>query len=227
MKILALETSSECASLALLLGDAVFECQLPGTGAGHSAAALPALRELLRQADVRIGDLDVVAFGAGPGAFTGLRLACSVAQGLAVAADLPVAPICSLRALASQFDAPRIYCAMDARMSEAYVAGFERQGDALIEVMAAGCLPPDQVPVPDVTGWCGVGTAFRAYPLISERLQANVQAHAPNAVPTALAVARLARDRSLWIDPALAAPRYVRDKVAQTTVERLASGGRA
>lgn len=227
MKILALETSSERASLALLLGDAVFERLLPGTGAGHSAAALPALRELLHEAGIAVADLDVVAFGAGPGAFTGVRLACSVAQGLALGADIPVAPICSLRALADQFAADRIYCAMDARMNEAYVAAFERRDGLLHEVLTAQCMPPDHVPFPDGTGWLGVGTAWRAYPAIAERLHAFVAPGDADAVPGALAVARLAQDRSLWMDPALAAPRYVRDKVAQTTAERLAQGGRA
>ncbi|MDQ8023204.1 MAG: tRNA (adenosine(37)-N6)-threonylcarbamoyltransferase complex dimerization subunit type 1 TsaB [Moraxellaceae bacterium] len=227
MRILALETSCEIASVAVLDGDRIHVRQLEGSGAGHSASVMPSLRALLADASLRVADCDVVAFGAGPGAFTGLRLACGVAQGLALGVEIPVAPVSSLLALATLFDAPRIYCAMDARMNEAYVAAYERVGGQLIERIAPVCVPPDQAPLPQGAGWLGIGTAFRAYPALTEVLGASVTVEDASAVPTAAAVARLATDRALWIDPALAAPHYVRDKVAQTVAERLAQGGRA
>lgn len=227
MRILALETSCEVGSIALLDGEQLHVRLLEGSGAGHSASVMPALRALLGDAGLRIADCDVVAFGAGPGAFTGLRLACGVAQGLALGADIPVAPVSSLLVLATAFDAPRIYCAMDARMNEAYIAAYERVGGGLIERILPVCVPPDQAPLPEGEGWLGVGTAFRAYPALQDRLGDSVTVGDAAAVPGAALVAELARKRALWIDPALAAPHYVRDKVAQTVAERLAQGGRA
>ncbi|MFA9438169.1 tRNA (adenosine(37)-N6)-threonylcarbamoyltransferase complex dimerization subunit type 1 TsaB [Uliginosibacterium sp. sgz301328] len=228
MKILALETSCERGSVALMLDGDLVERALSGSASGHSANILPLVREMLAEAGIGVSALDCVAFGSGPGAFTGLRLACGVAQGLALGVDRPVAPINSLLALAEPIDADLIYCAADARMNEAYVARFQRQNGALVQVAEAECVPPQSVPVPPEGGWRGVGTAFRAYPAIAERFAGHVAVLDPEAVPLAGAVARLAaRDPAAWIDPALAAPEYVRNHVALTVAERLAQGGKA
>lgn len=227
MKILAIETSCETGSVALRVGDTTAERTLPGSGAGHSASVLPVVRELLDHAGLALGELDVVAFGAGPGAFTGSRLACGIAQGLALGADLPVAPVSSLRALASAQLAQRIYCALDARMGEIYLAAYLRIGPMLREDIAPQCVPPGQAPLPAGSGWIGFGTGFGAYPALGELLGAHVKVADAAAVPRAAAIATLAVDRALWIDPALAAPVYVRDKVALTVAERMATGGRA
>lgn len=228
MKILALETSCEQASIALLRGDEVVERALLGRAALHSSHLLPAVRELLAQAQMSVADCDVIAFGAGPGAFTGVRLACSVAQGLALGADRPVAPVNSLLALAHGVAGERIYCAQDARMNEVYVASYVRCEGGLMPVQVPICVAPSEVPVPVESGWVGAGSGFVAYEAaLQARLGACLVSTHAQASPSAAMVARLACDTSLWCDPALAAPLYVRDRVALTIAERLTQGGKA
>ena len=229
MKILALETSTEIASLALLCEGEVRSLSLSSPPA-HSATLLPALRRLLAEAQIELRQLDAIACGIGPGAFTGVRLACSVTQGLALGADLPVAPVCSLLALAQGQAADKVYCAMDARMHEVYVAAYARSAGGWREAIAPACVAPDMLPQPASDGWFAAGTAFRAYPLESSAALAGKLCAEPlSTVPTAQAVAELAVQvgPAGWIDPALLAPLYVRDRVALTVAERLAAGGRA
>lgn len=225
MNILALETSTELASIALRWQGHTVLRQLTSPPA-HSATLLPAIRELLAECGASLTALDRIACGIGPGAFTGVRLACSVAQGLALGADLPVVPVNSLLALAEGAAADEVYCAMDARMSEAYVAAYQRVAGVWQEVIAPACVAPALLPLPPEGNWQGVGMAFAAYPAALERLAGVVQVLDATALPRADAVLRLAMDLPAC-DPALLAPLYVRDRVAQTVAERLASGGRA
>lgn len=225
MKVLALETSCETASLALLC-DGQLHTQSFVSPPAHSAVLLPALRALLAGQGVRLADLDVIAFGRGPGAFTGVRLACSVAQGLAVGAGLPLAQVDSLMALAEAAGADKVVCAMDARMGEAYVACYQREADGWRTEQAPVCVAPEAMPRPVGSGWVGVGTAFAAYPACQQTLGEAVRVQDAAAVPTASAVARLASTVA-WLDPAQVSPLYVRDRVAQTVAERLAAGGKA
>jgi tRNA threonylcarbamoyladenosine biosynthesis protein TsaB len=229
--ILSIETSCEHGSIALLRGEEALSRSLPVGGNTHSGALLPAIRQLLAEADISVSTLDVIAFGRGPGAFTGVRLACGVAQGLALGGDLPVAAISSLEALALPYmhRAPRFYCAMDARMSEVYVATFVHTHGALQALSETTCVPPDAAPLPEADEWSGIGTAFTAYaPQLAARLGTRVSVLDAAAVPQAMSVARLAAaNPALWLDAALAAPDYVRNRVALTTAERLAQGGKA
>jgi tRNA threonylcarbamoyladenosine biosynthesis protein TsaB len=229
--ILSIETSCEHGSIALLRGEEVLSRALPVGGNTHSGALLPAIRQLLAETGTAVGALDVIAFGCGPGAFTGVRLACGVAQGLALGGDLPVAAISSLEALALPYvdRAGKLYCAMDARMSEIYVAMFFSANGVLQTVATATCVPPDAAPLPEADKWSGIGTAFAAYaPQLAMRLAAQVSVLDAAGVPEAASVARLAAAKpALWLDAALAAPDYVRNRVALTTAERLAQGGKA
>lgn len=225
MNILALESSSEQASLALLRGDDCLERVLLAPPA-HSATLLPALHTLLAEAGMTLAGLDVIACGIGPGAFTGVRLACSVAQGLALAAGKPVAAVCSLLALAEAQDQDEAYCAMDARMGELYAASYRRTAEGWQTVIEPCCVPPELAPLPQAGTWAGCGNAFAAYPALGARLAAQVSAPPQASVPAARAVARLAA-RQPWLDAAEIAPFYVRDRVALTVAERLAAGGRA
>ena len=227
MNILALETSTESGSCALLIGDAVVERRCP-PGRPHSETLLPLIRELLAESGLVFKQLDAVAFGAGPGAFTGLRVACGVAQGLAVGAGLPVVPVCGLEAMAATVDAPRVVSLLDARMGEVYAAAYTLGDDgyALHGRIHVGA--PEAIELPAGSGWLAAGNALTAYPLLGERLQAAGFILQPGVLPQAAAVARLAARRPMaQIDPALAAPLYIRDKVAKTIVERLGEGGRA
>lgn len=230
MLILALETSTEYGSCALWHEGAVRERACPA-GQPHSETLLPLVRELMDEAGVGFGRLDAIAFGAGPGAFTGLRIACAVAQGLAVAAGKPVLPVCGLEALAAGSGAPRAVALLDARMNEVYggayvtdgAGGYRLQGRIVVA-------PPDAIALPTGAGWVAVGNGAAACAGLAARLdEAGIPLAGP-AWPTAALVAGVGA-RALagggGIDPALAAPLYVRDKVARTVAERLAEGGRA
>jgi tRNA threonylcarbamoyladenosine biosynthesis protein TsaB len=229
MKILAIETSCERGSVALLLEDALFEGELEGH-ARHSEGLLPTIGQLLASAGLGLDQLDVLAFGAGPGAFTGLRLACGVAQGLALGTGLPVVAVNSLQALALEAPPGLVLTVADARMGEVYSAAFRNDGQEPIEVQPPRCGPPEDLRLPAAGAWSGVGSGFAAYPQrIPQSVMANLAAVDGRSIPTARAVARLAARRAArgeTLTAAQAAPLYVRDKVALTTAERLARGAR-
>lgn len=235
MNLLAIETSCEHGSIALRCGDSLLERAIEGNAA-HSEQVLPLIRVLLAEAGLAVGQLDAVAFGSGPGAFTGLRLACGLAQGLALGAGIGVAPVVSLEALALQEEGDRILVATDARMGEIYHAAYFRSsnggihGAPLRTVAAPGCCKPDDFAAP-AGHWAGIGAAFGVYEdqlashLGPRLLSARAQA-APRAREVA-ALGALVLARGELLAPELAAPLYVRDKVAFTTVERRARGGKA
>ena len=225
MKILALETAVDPGSVALWLDGVVLARTCPAD-LSNSAALLPVAEELLHVQGLGFADLDGVAFGAGPGSFTGLRVACGVAQGLAVARDLPLLGIGSLEAMAAASGGARVLVALDARMDEVYYGVFV-DGRQVGEI---GVYAPDAVPLPESSGWLACGNGLTAYPALRERLAACVDAWKPEVMPHAEAVLRLAAPRlesGERVDPADAVPFYVRDKVAKTVAERLAEGGRA
>lgn len=229
MLILALETSTELGSCALWRDGEVVEKFCP-TGRSHSETLLPLVRDLLRDAGVKVSQLDAIAFGVGPGAFTGLRIACGAAQGLAVAADIPLIPVTSLEAMAAPTGAERVLALLDARMGEVYAGRYWRTADGHRldgEICVAS---PAELVLPSDSGWLACGNAPAAYPVLQERLLAAGIDVQPGVLPAASALARLAApraERGEGIDPALAAPLYIRDKVAKTVAERLADGGRA
>ena len=239
MNILALDTSTEYLSLCLSLAGEVYAHD-SHAGQSHSREILPALRALLDKAGVEIQDLDGIAFGAGPGSFTGLRIGCGVAQGLAFGAGLPVIGISTLMALAqntqgkytksANTETERVIACLDARMGEVYHAAYVRNGDSWDEVSAPGLYKPDQVPPLDGDHWTGIGTGWAAYPELLKAaygeqvstvlLEALVYDH-----PAAISIAELALPlfhAGLGRPAAEAAPVYIRNKVALKTSERLA-----
>jgi tRNA threonylcarbamoyladenosine biosynthesis protein TsaB len=230
MKILAFETSCEHATVALLSGDEIIERRLEGH-ANHSERLLPMVRSLLAESQISLASLDAIAFGAGPGAFTGLRLSCGVAQGLAMGAGLRVAPVCSLEALSLQGEGPRILVATDARMGEIYCAAFEMRDGLPMTVAEPDCIPPERISAPGPGMWFGIGSAFDVYASsFPASLAPSLSGYRANLAPAARDVARLACVRVVsgdLLSPELAVPIYVRNKVAFTTAERMARGGRA
>jgi tRNA threonylcarbamoyladenosine biosynthesis protein TsaB len=222
--VLAFDTATEQMALALQAGGAARARVVPG-GAAASAALLPGLRSLLDDAGLAWADVDAIAWGCGPGAFTGLRTACAVAQGLGFGAGVPLLPIDTLHAVADEarhrFGAVRVVALLDARMDQVYAARYAFDGgDDSADAGAAvpELLAPEQVAVPD--GWALAGNAFAAY---GERLPGGTARHA--VLPTAEALLRLAPALLAAggaVAPADAWPLYVRDKVAQTTEERAA-----
>ncbi|KRA18854.1 tRNA (adenosine(37)-N6)-threonylcarbamoyltransferase complex dimerization subunit type 1 TsaB [Acidovorax sp. Root568] len=227
MNLLAFDTSTDTLSIAVQHGDGVWQHQGPG-GAQASAALIPAVRGLMAQAGLTFDTLDAVVFGRGPGSFTGLRTACAVAQGLAFGAKggqgVPVLPVDTLLAVAEearqQHGCTQVVAVLDARMDEVYHARCEwLQGEARWQADEDfGLGAPESVQPP--IGWTVAGNARAPY---GDRLAPS----APHitALPTAKALLRLA-PALIAAGQAVAAgdalPRYIRDKVAQTTAERAA-----
>ena len=225
MLILALETATDPGSIALWRDGKIIARTCPDR-LSNSETLLPQAAETLRELGLNFGDVQGIAFGMGPGSFTGLRVSCGAAQGLAVARDLPLLGIGTLEAMALVSGGERVIVALDARMGEVYY-GVYVQGKLQGEI---GVYAPDAVPVPDSTGWVACGNGLSSYPVLLERLANVVDVWKPEIMPSAEAVVRLAAprlERGEAIDPADAAPLYVRNKVAQTVAERLAVGGKA
>jgi tRNA threonylcarbamoyladenosine biosynthesis protein TsaB len=220
MKFAAFETSTEWCSAALWLDGEILSVE-ERAGNRHSELVLPMLEGLLIRKNIAIAELNAVAFGAGPGSFTGLRVACGVAQGIAYARGVPAIGISTLAAMAEEAGGTRVAACLDARMREVYYSALERMdgkpGGRWLEVIPALCAAPAAVPKPPGEGWIGCGNGFAAY---------GPMGHAkviPDIHPTAMAVARLAAPRLAageGVDAALAVPVYVRDKVAFTEAER-------
>jgi tRNA threonylcarbamoyladenosine biosynthesis protein TsaB len=227
MKLLAFESSCERASVALNLDGGIQVRWLDGH-ANHSEHMLAHVRSLLAEAGLGVGALDAVAFGTGPGAFTGLRLACGLAQGLALGAGLGVIPVCSLAALAVQSPLPQALAATDARMGEIYVGRYRVEKDRVTELSAPACCAPAALLCREGE-WFGLGSAFAACGEALAPVRAMLAGCDPLAVPHAEAVSRLAaaQGRAGIIAAEQAAPLYVRDKVALTVAERLAQGNKA
>jgi len=216
VKFAAIETSTEWCSVALWR-DGELGAIEQRAGHRHGELALPMLGRLLAGAGLKAAELDAVAFGAGPGSFTGLRIACGIAQGLAFARGLPVLGVSSLEAMAEECGAPRVVACLDARMGEVYYSALEKRGARWEEVVPALCVAPAAAPRPPGEGWVGCGNGFAAYGAMGLRL-VYAEVH-----PGALALARLAAPRlaaGQGVDAARAAPNYLRDKVALTTEER-------
>jgi len=223
MKILALDTSTEYCSLALWLNAEVATREVLA-GQRHSQLILPMLAELLAEGGVTLQGLDGIAFGAGPGSFTGLRIGCGIAQGLAFGADLPVAGMCTLQALAQGSGAERVVACLDARMGEVYHAAYERREGRWHTASAPGLYLPQQAPTLSGPGWIGAGSGFAAYGMaLAARYADRVDSVIADAYPHARDMAALAApvfERGLGVPAWEAAPLYIRDKIALKTSER-------
>jgi len=225
--ILALDTATETCSAAVLAG-AALTARSAVVGQRHSERLLPMVDEVLHAAGRSLAGIDVIAFGAGPGSFTGLRIACGAAQGLAWARGIPVIAVGNLEALAAQVlaahrDCDSVLCAIDARMQEAYCAVYRRGAadGAPVEVLGPALAPPSALAdlAQDVDAVAG--DALRSFatvwqPAAQQHRFPDLRATAADiacvaATPDGLARARPARD---------AAPLYVRDQVALTIEQR-------
>ncbi len=216
MKLLALETATANCSVALYLDGEYHERLEPQTER-HGDRVLQMVDALLTAMSIRLGQLDAIAFGCGPGAFTGVRIAAGTAQGLALGAALPVMPISSLAALAQQSSGSRVLAALDARMGQVYWGAYHRTAVGIVQPVCTECLAePQQVPVPDAGGWTGAGNGFQVYrAALEQRLGATLCATEPELTPTAAAVARLAVvGKATPRDAAMALPVYLRKAVS-------------
>ena len=223
---LAFDTSTEVLSIGVGLDDHSLLRTLPG-GAQASATLIPSALELLAESGLTLSQLDAIVFGRGPGSFTGLRTACAVAQGLSFGADRPVLPVDTLLAVAEEArgltgvtDQPlTVLALLDARMDEVYSAAYDWDGQRWSTRSPLQVTAPQAITRPDAPRVLLAGNAFEAY---GERLPAGERVQA---LPTAAALLRLAP--ALWaqgqaVPAEQAMPLYIRDKVAQTTAERMA-----
>jgi len=223
MRFAALETSSDWCSVALWIDGEIAALERRA-GNRHSELALPMLEELFKKTNINAGHLDAIAFGAGPGSFTGLRIACGVAQGLAFGAGLPVVPVGTLLALAEAAGAPRVVTCLDARMGEIYHAAYQRNGAGWSETVAPNVCKADAAPTLEGVDWVGCGGGFAVFgdALAARyhgqlaRVQSRIFPHAREVAQLALPV--LAAGHGLPAEQAV--PLYVRDKVASKMHER-------
>jgi tRNA threonylcarbamoyladenosine biosynthesis protein TsaB len=227
MKLLALDTATDWCSAALWM-DGALQWREALRARGQGQLILPMIEELLAQAGIGLRQLDAIAFGRGPGAFTGVRLALSVAQGLAFSADLPLMPISDLRALAAQAlqraGAPdRVLICQDARMSEVYWGCFQRSGRLADAVGVESVAAPGCVTLP--AGWSaasvwGAGSGFTAYRPALSLLAGQLGDIGEGISPRAQEIAQLAAADGLStaVPPEQALPVYLRDEVAKVPV---------
>jgi tRNA threonylcarbamoyladenosine biosynthesis protein TsaB len=225
LKILALDTATEACSVSLGIGDQTIDRYVE-LDRGHAEQLLPMVDSVLAEGGIGLRDLDAIAFGRGPGGFTGVRLAASVAQGLAFGAQVGVVPVSNLAAVAQRVvqlnsSVRRVLVANDARMKEVYWAWFEVDG-----ILVAGSehvSPAADVAVPaQVNGvWTAAGRGLLAWPVLADRcraLGADIHADLLPRASEVLTLARLAAAAGKILDPAEALPVYVRDRVVAASV---------
>lgn len=221
MKLLAVETATEACSAALWLDGAVAQ-RLEVQPRGHARLLLPMVEALLAEAGLQLRMLDGIAFGRGPGSFTGVRIAAGVVQGLALGADLPVAPVSTLAALAEgarrETGAARVLAALDARMGEIYWGAFEERGGRMQARGAEALLRPDTPRLP-AGAWHGAG---HGWALLPTGLRARLAACEPERLPQARDVAVLGAGVLAGgggVAAHEAVPVYLRDRVTHQARE--------
>jgi len=228
MKLLALDSATNWLSVACGDGALWHERGEP-SGEQHSERVLPLIAEVLAEAGWSLTEIDGIAFGAGPGSFTGVRIACGVAQGLAFGVNVPLVPVPTLQAMAQaacrEDGATHVLVCLDARMREVYSAAYQREGSAWHVRREPAVVKPAAVQVPaDAAGsWVGIGNGFAVYPELHSLV--GIGRVVASAAPSARAIGELALPRFAageGVTPASALPLYVRHRIALTTAERAA-----
>lgn len=217
MRILALDTSTDACTVALFVDGGVKERF--SLGANPSERVLSMVHELLGEGGMSLAQLDAIAFGRGPGSFTGLRIAAGVTQGLAFGAGLPVVSVSSLAVLAQGQDADRVLAAFDARMQQVYWAAYVRNATGLVELQGDELVvSPGDISPPPGDGWLGAGSGWDQYhAVLLARLRASVIDWHAKRYPHAADLARLAETAfraGRAVAPEQAIPIYIRDDVA-------------
>ena len=227
MKILAIETATEACSAALLIDNEVIE-RFKVAPREHGDLILPMVDDLLHEAGVSLAQLDALAFGRGPGSFTGVRMATGVVQGLAFSADLPVAAVSTLSAVAQQVVTEAadktIYCALDARMGEVYWCEYKVLNGCLQAVSDEQVIAPNRLQVEPAKAAIGIGHGWDTYgEELSQIVQAGQLGLLPAALPRAREVAQLACrlvENGQLVGAENALPVYLRDNVAKKKAQQ-------
>ena len=231
MKILAIDTATEACSAALYI-DGVITEQFQVAPREHTQLILKMIETLLEQSELKVGQLDALAFGRGPGSFTGVRIATGIVQGLAFASDLPVVPVSTLAALAQQahdlHQHEHVLAAIDARMGEIYWACYEKGENSIMSLSSEECVASAESVV--LTNgmskhWCGTGSGWSTYKeALTGKIGDQVTAIYGDDLPRSSSIAKLAVDafqRGETVEAALALPVYLRNDVAKKKGEQL------
>ncbi|OGT20090.1 MAG: tRNA (adenosine(37)-N6)-threonylcarbamoyltransferase complex dimerization subunit type 1 TsaB [Gammaproteobacteria bacterium RBG_16_57_12] len=220
MNLLAIETSTEACSAALLVNDQILE-RYQVAPRQHGELILSMAHSLLQEAGLTLNDLDTIAFARGPGSFTGVRIAVSVTQGLAYGMDLPVIPVSTLAVLAEgarqELGAGHVAVAIDARMQEIYFGAYDCTAGRPDLLGDERVISPHAITLPDGEGWVGIGTGWGAYAQsMAHACQGRVLQWHGETLPRAKYVAllgSLAWRRNLMVTAEQALPVYLRDRV--------------
>jgi tRNA threonylcarbamoyladenosine biosynthesis protein TsaB len=223
MNLLAIDTSTDTCSVAASRGEAFFSRSEPALQR-QAEKVLGMVEGVLAEARLELGQIEGIAYGEGPGSFTGLRIAAGVTQGLALARGLGVVGVGSLLTLAEDSASERVIACIDAHMGEVYHAAYRRAGSGWTEVSPPGLYKPEAVPIVSGSDWTGCGDGFAAHrERLASRLGDRVSMIRSDAAPSARAVLKLAIPRFAAgeaKDAATAVPVYLRDRVARKTGER-------
>ncbi len=227
MKILAVDTATEACSAALYIDGEIQE-RFAIAPREHAKLLLPMIDSLMAEAELRPQQLDAIAFGCGPGSFTGVRIATGVMQGIAYGADLPVVPVSTLAAISQACLQKTVYntifTAVDARMHEIYWAVYQRDTEGFAQLIGVEKVQPaSEVDALQLTGY-GIGSGWQAYEqVLTQRLGAQLLGFDAEYLPRSAQIALLGAvgvQREQAVSVAQAMPVYLRDKVAKTTAER-------
>lgn len=218
LTILALDTATEACSVALRYQDQTFE-RYQIAPRQHTKLLLPFLQEILTEAEISLKQLDAIAFGCGPGSFTGLRVAASVVQGIAFAHDLPVLPISTLQAIAQgcyrEFQLPRMLIALDAAMQEIYLGCYHVKDQVMVAQAPEIVTAPQLVSIPGADVWFGAGSGFDLYhEQLQQKLRLQLQQWFPHRYPRAYDIANLATiayQQNKMVSAEQALPVYLRE----------------
>ena len=229
MNILAIDTATDACTCALDWEGTIVERHAVEPRR-HTELLLAMIDSILAEAGARLDALDTIAFGRGPGSFTGLRIACAVAQGLAYGANRPLVAVSTLRVLATGtyrlHGSRRVLTAFDARMGEVYWGGFEWNGAVMVPLFEESVGPPDAVRVPEGGGWTGAGGGWSAHrDVLEPRLAGSLDSVYAERLPEAIDMlepARHAAEAGSVLAPEDAAPVYLRSEVARAAPRRLA-----
>jgi tRNA threonylcarbamoyladenosine biosynthesis protein TsaB len=225
MKLLAIDTSGDACSAALYLDGAITQ-RLQPSPRRHGELLLPMMQSLLEAAGIGLAALDAIAFGRGPGSFTGVRIAVAVAQGVAFGAGCPTVPVSTLAAMAvgefRRSGCRRVLAALDARMGEVYWGAYAIGDDGQVRPCGEEAVaPPELVLVPEGGGWCGVGTGWGAHrEVLTQRVGTGLVALSMDGICEAqdLALIGAAQARAgQWVPAELARPVYLRDRVTDAS----------
>lgn len=220
--ILAIDTSTEACSVALLMGVEVIE-QFEVARQRHTELVLPMVDVILEEAGISIASVDVLAFGRGPGSFTGIRIGTGVVQGIALGAGLPVAPVSSLAAIAQGVyrtgGHKQVIAAIDARMQEIYWGCFQLDEKGYMQATQAEVVAkPEGLPLPAGDNWFAAGTAWSAYEdELNSLINEKVKEYDGDYLPHAQDIATLARDvieKGQLVSADCVEPVYLRNEVA-------------